>query len=311
MMHARLVTGCARSGFAPVRAPAAAPHGQRRCTAQPVATAGRASKARYTGSSFLRRTIEPMLNQPRLEEILRLLGQQQRVKAAELAAHLLVSEETIRRDFKYLEQMGKLRRIHGGAILPRLNEEAPLQVRNRIRTQAKARIADCAAQLVSDGMALFLDTGTSTLALAQRLTQFSQLRIVTNSLDIAQLITQQSDNHVLVTPGDVRRNDNALTGMHTLEFVRQFHYDIAFMGIGGIDAEFGFMDYEEPEALLRRTLAARCMRSVVLADDGKFGHRTFISTLPFDAVTTLVTNRAPSGEYVQLLEKAHVELVHP
>ncbi|MGY2293042.1 DeoR/GlpR family DNA-binding transcription regulator [Pseudomonas sp. SDO528_S397] len=252
-----------------------------------------------------------MLNQPRLDEIMLVLTQHQRVKASDLAQALFVSEETIRRDFKYLEEAGKLRRIHGGAILPRLNEEQPLQVRSRIKTQAKTRMAVCAAKLVSEGMVLFLDTGTSTLALAQQLVGFSQLRIITNSLDIAQLITQHSSNQVLVVPGDVRRNDNALIGAHTLEFVRQFHYDIAFMGIGAVDLDLGFMDYQEPEALLRRALTQHSLRSVILADDAKFGRRTFINTLAFSAITTLVTNRPPSDDFTSRLELAHVDILYP
>ncbi|RMS46475.1 DeoR family transcriptional regulator, partial [Pseudomonas amygdali pv. photiniae] len=157
-----------------------------------------------TGVLTLQRNATPMLNQPRLDEIMRLLAQQQRVKASDLAQLLFVSEETIRRDFKYLEEEGRLRRIHGGAILPRSSEELPLQERSRLKPRAKAGIAARAAQLVSEGMAIFLDTGTSTLALAQQLTRFSQLKIITNSLDIAQLISHQSDNQVLVAPGDVR-----------------------------------------------------------------------------------------------------------
>jgi DeoR family glycerol-3-phosphate regulon repressor len=252
-----------------------------------------------------------MLNQPRLDEIMRLLSQHQRVKSIDLATSFAVSEETIRRDFKYLEGLGRLRRIHGGAILPRLNEEQPLQVRNRIKTQAKLKLAACATQLVQEGMALFLDTGTTTLALAHQLTAFRRLRVVTNSLDIAQILTHQSENAVLVTPGDVRRNDNALIGAHTLEFARQFHYDVAFMGIGGIDLELGLMDYEEPEALLRRTLVRHCVKSCILADDGKFGHRTFINTLPFGAITTLATNRALSHEFAARMEHDHVDVLHP
>ncbi|KPZ14402.1 hypothetical protein ALP50_200225 [Pseudomonas syringae pv. spinaceae] len=264
-----------------------------------------------TGGFTLQRNVTPMLNQPRLDEIMRLLAQQQRVKASDLAQLLFVSEETIRRDFKHLEEEGRLRRIHGGAILPRSSEELPLQERSRLKPRAKAGIATCAAQLVTEGMAIFLDTGTSTLALAQQLTRFSQLKIITNSLDIAQLISHQSDNQVLVAPGDVRRTDNALIGPHTLEFARQFHYDIAFMGIGGIDLDLGLMDYQEPEAMLRRTLVRHCARSVVLADDGKFGHRTFINTLPFAAITTLVTNRPLSDEFATRLEKDHVDTLCP
>ncbi len=270
-----------------------------------------AGAARYTERFSLLRMTPAMLNQPRLDEILRLINLQQRVKAADLAKAMQVSEETIRRDLKHLEEVGKLRRIHGGAVLPKPNEEQPLQVRSRIQMRAKTRLAACAAELVQEGMALFLDTGTTTLALAQQLTRFKALRVVTNSLDIGLLLTQHSANQVLMAPGDIRRNDNALIGPHTLAFAAGFHYDIAFMGIGAVDAELGLMDYEEPEAHLRRTLTASCRRSVILADDAKFGHRTFINTLPFSAVDTLVSNRPPSAEFVRCLESADVELVHP
>ncbi len=252
-----------------------------------------------------------MISQPRLDEIKRLIATYKRVRVAELAQLFIVSEETIRRDLNYLEEQGQLRRIHGGAILPVPNEEQPLQIRSRIKPRAKAKIAELAAQLVNDGMALFLDTGTSTLALAHQLTGFERLKVITNSLDIASVLTQQSDNQVMLTPGTVRRNDNALIGAHTLEFSRQFHYDIAFMGIGAIDLQLGFMDYEEPEALLRRVLVKHCRRSVILADEGKFGQRTFINTLPFSAITTLVTNCLPNENYLAEMENQHVEIRYP
>jgi DeoR family glycerol-3-phosphate regulon repressor len=252
-----------------------------------------------------------MINQPRLDEIKRVLGSEKRVRVTELAQRFVVSEETIRRDLKYLEEHGVLRRVHGGAILPVPSEEQPLQIRSRIKPRAKVRIAQLASDLVEEGMALFLDTGTSTLALAQQLTAFSRLKVFTNSLDIAGLLTQQSDNAVTLVPGRVRRNDNALTGPHALAFARQFHYDIAFMGIGAVDAEHGFMDYEEPEALLRRVLTQHCRQSVILADEGKFGLRTFVNTLPFSAVNTLVTNMPPPPNFVESLEKAYVTILHP
>ncbi|HIA8324451.1 DeoR/GlpR family DNA-binding transcription regulator [Klebsiella variicola] len=252
-----------------------------------------------------------MINQPRLDEIKRQLSSEKRVRVTELAQRFVVSEETIRRDLKYLEEQGVLRRVHGGAILPVPSEEQPLQIRSRIRPRAKTRIGQLASGLVEEGMALFLDNGTSTLALAQQLTRFSRLKVLTNSLDIAGLLTQQSDNHITLTPGRVRRNDNALIGPHTLAFAQQFHYDIAFMGIGALDLNFGFMDYEEPEALLRRVLSRHCRHSVILADEGKFGLRTFVKTLPFGAVNTLVTNALPPASFIASLENEHVNILHP
>jgi len=111
-----------------------------------------------------------MINQPRLDEIKRQLSSEKRVRVTELAQRFVVSEETIRRDLKYLEEQGVLRRVHGGAILPVPSEEQPLQIRSRIRPRAKTRIGQLASGLVEEGMALFLDNGTSTLALAQQLT---------------------------------------------------------------------------------------------------------------------------------------------
>ncbi|WP_028615095.1 DeoR/GlpR family DNA-binding transcription regulator [Halopseudomonas pelagia] len=252
-----------------------------------------------------------MLNQPRLDEIMRRLNGLQRVLVTDLAAELHVSDETIRRDLKHLEEIGKLRRIHGGAILPRLNVEQPLYVRSKIKPRAKAQVAQAALGLIREGMSLFLDTGTTTQALATRLTQFQQLNVFTNSLDIAQILTQQSESRVVLVPGEVRRNDNALIGPHTLEFVSQFHFDIVFMGIGAIDLKLGFMDYEEPEALLRRCLVKQCQRSVILADEGKFDRKTFVKTLPFSGINTLVSNKPLSGDYQTCLEKAHVEVIIP
>ncbi|EPK9176606.1 MULTISPECIES: DeoR/GlpR family DNA-binding transcription regulator [Enterobacterales] len=252
-----------------------------------------------------------MNNQPRLDEIQRILSHEKRVRVSELADKFVVAEETIRRDLRYLEERGVLRRVHGGAILPVASEEQPLQIRSRIKPRAKIRIGELASGLIEEGMALFLDTGTSTLALAQQLKRFSGLKIITNSMDIAVLLTQQSENAVTLTPGRVRRIDNALIGPHTLEFARQFHYDIAFMGIGAVDRENGFMDYEEPEALLRRVLSTHCRQSVILADEGKFGLRTYVKTLPFSAVNTLVTNALPSADFVASLENEHVNILYP
>lgn len=252
-----------------------------------------------------------MINQPRLDEIKRVLSSDKRVRVSELAQRFVVSEETIRRDLKYLEEQGLLRRVHGGAILPVASEEQPLQIRSRIKPRAKICMGQLASKLVEEGMALFLDTGTSTLALAHQLMQFSRLKVFTNSLDIGTLLTQQSDSAVTMVPGRVRRNDNALIGPHALAFAGQFHYDIAFMGIGAVDLQLGFMDYEEPEALLRRVLTRHSRQRVILADEGKFGRRTFVNTLPFNAVDTLVTNAPPAESFVASLENAHVNVLYP
>src|SRR5699024_10148234 len=129
----------------------------------------------------MRMALEPddrkRLSQPRLDEIMHRLGREQQLSVKDLQEDFHVSDETIRRDLKLLEEQGRLRRVHGGAILPRMTEEQPIDVRNRIKRREKATIARLAAHLIQEGMSVFLDTGTTTLALANRLTQFRELTV--------------------------------------------------------------------------------------------------------------------------------------
>ena len=110
-----------------------------------------------------------MLTNHRHQEIMTSLHQAGRVEVAGIARLLNVSEETIRRDMKLLEEQGLLRRIYGGAVLPRLDQDRPLLERGKLNAREKARVGHLAQKLVRDGMSIFIDSGTSTLALARGL----------------------------------------------------------------------------------------------------------------------------------------------
>lgn len=251
-----------------------------------------------------------MLSQPRLDEIMKLLRLDRRVSVADLVDKLQVSDETIRRDLKLLEEQGELRRVHGGAILPKLTEEQPIDVRGRIKQREKARLAQYAAGFIHEGMSVFLDTGTTTLALAQRLIQYHNLAVVTNSLDIAQALVSKSENKVTILPGDIRRNDNAIVGYSAVKAASWRYYDVAFLGIAAIDITQGFMDYEEDEAAIRRAVIEQSGKSMILADDSKFGRKTHIRTCAISDVDTVITNKKPKAEYLRCFSEAGVEIVY-
>ncbi len=250
------------------------------------------------------------LSQPRLDEIMRRLGREQRLSVKDLQEDFQVSDETIRRDLKLLEEQGRLRRVHGGAILPRMTEEQPIDVRNRIKRREKAAIARLAAHVIQEGMSIFLDTGTTTLALAHRLVQFRELTVVTNSLNIATMVSRGSENRVVIVPGTIRRNDNAVIGHGSLEWTAGYFYDIAFMGIAGVDVEQGFTDYEEDEAELRRVLIRQAARRIILVDDSKFGRRAHVRTAPLSEVDTIITNAPLPEDFEEKFRAAEVEIIH-
>ena len=242
-----------------------------------------------------------MLTDHRHHEILTRLRDAGRVGVAEAAALLRVSDETIRRDLKLLEERGLLRRIHGGAVPQRLDQDRPVTERGRINAREKTRLAALADRLVQDGMSVFIDTGTTTLALARQI-KGRQLAVTTNSVDVG-LMLAEGRSTVALTPGTVRPKDRALVGYETVAYARRYFFDIAFMGISACDIDHGWMDYEEHESVLRRTLIGQARRAVILADSGKFGRQANLCTFPLDAPLTLVTDRPPPRPFLDVFTR--------
>lgn len=138
------------------------------------------------------------LDSVRHEKILGRLSVDQKILVADMAAQLGVSMETVRRDLKVLEENGQLRRVHGGAMPVVSQQDRPLMERSRIAFREKAAIATLMLPMLEPGLSIFLDTGTTTLALARQLGTLSRLHVFTNSLDIAAVVGQQDQHKVRV-----------------------------------------------------------------------------------------------------------------
>ncbi|KMO36762.1 DeoR/GlpR family DNA-binding transcription regulator [Methylobacterium aquaticum] len=248
-----------------------------------------------------------MLTDHRYQEILSRLNGTGRVGVAEVAAYLRVSEETIRRDLKALEGRGILRRIHGGAVPLRLDEDRPLQERGKTNAREKARVAVIAQAMIRDGMSIFLDTGTTTLAFARRLAGRS-LTVTTNSIDIA-LLLGSGPTRVNLTPGTLRAQDNALVGYETVAYARRFFFDLAFMGIGACDIVHGWMDYEEHESALRKVLRGQAREAVMLVDSRKFGRQANLCTFGLDERLRVVTDRPPPQPFQDRFAQHDITIV--
>lgn len=244
----------------------------------------------------------------RHQEILSRLRDAGRIAVSDIAGSLSVSEETVRRDLRELEQRGLLRRVHGGAVPPRLDQERPLVERGKVNTRAKARVGELAERLVEDGMSIFIDTGTTTLAFARHMIG-RNVTVTTNSLDIA-LLLGASVPRMHLTPGMLRTKDNALIGYEPVNYVRRFFYDIAFMGIAACDAGHGWMDYEAHESVLRQTLRGQSRRPVLLADAQKFGRQAYLNTFALDERLTVVCDRSPPAPFADKFARHGIEVVH-
>ncbi|MEI9989050.1 MAG: DeoR/GlpR family DNA-binding transcription regulator [Rhizomicrobium sp.] len=235
----------------------------------------------------------------RLAAILQLLEEKAFWAVSELADRFEVSEETIRRDARHLEQSGVIQKMHGGISATSNKIEAPYRIRFRENVAAKQRMAQTAAALVSEGMTLLLDSGTSCHWLARSLAHMQNLTIVTNSVEIGHEILGNPGQRLLLAGGPVNQIHHAAFGPEASAFCRRFAPDLTVLSMSAVDAERGFLDFDADEAAFKQPLLERARRVVVLADHTKFAKSGFILVASFADVQDLVTDREPPADTVR------------
>jgi DeoR family glycerol-3-phosphate regulon repressor len=226
----------------------------------------------------------------------------------ELASQLGVSDETIRRDALLLQQKGEVLKLHGALTLPHLAGEAPFERRLRENAQAKRAIARLACNFVTDGDSLMLDTGTTTSIFAQELRIRSNLTIVTNSSDIARTLATVNGNTVYMAGGALKGDNGAAFGPSAVEFMSRFRVCHAFISIGALSIDGGFMDADLSEAAIAAMALSRAEHRVVLTDSSKFGRTALVNVCALDGVDRLITERLPENELGDALRQANVKV---
>jgi DeoR/GlpR family transcriptional regulator of sugar metabolism len=210
-----------------------------------------------------------------------------RATTATLARELGVSRETVRRDLLSLEAEGLLRRVHGGAISGEAAAEAPFERRRRSRWPEKLAIGRAAARLIGDGQIVFVDAGTTTLAFAEALAERASVKVVTNSIGVAERLGTQA----VLLGGEISSDVPATFGELTLAEIDRFQTDMAFIAPVAIDASHGAMDFALHEAEIARAMIRRSGQTILLADHSKFGAVSRVTICRLDEVDLIVTDR--------------------
>jgi DeoR family glycerol-3-phosphate regulon repressor len=244
----------------------------------------------------------------RHDEILKRLGAIGTVSVSELADFFGVSRETIRRDLKLLADRGHLDVVHGGAARREASEPA-LDERASENTAGKAAIGQAVATLVEDGMVVLLDSGTTTLALAQALTSRRSLTVCTGSLAIAQLLCRAAGTRVHMLGGEVDPHEEATTGIDALEAIGRFRVDIAFIGGGGLSPGGEVTDYTRAGAEQRARMVPASDRAYFLVDHTKFGRLTPIRIPQFHAAAGVIVDVPPPAAIAEALVRRGPRLI--
>lgn len=245
---------------------------------------------------------------PRHGQILDLLTKEGTMGVNELAQHLDVSVETVRRDVKALAGRGEIVRMHGAIALPSVVNEAPFERRMRENREAKETIARLAAATIRDGESVMLDTGTTTSLLARALLDHRQLTVVTNSSDIARTLATVNGNKVYMAGGELRSDSGSALGFSAIEFISRFSVDHAIISAGAVNAVTGIMDYDLEEAQFGNAVLARGRRRVVVTDASKFGQKGLVRVCALTEVDELIVDRPPPADLADVLRQAEIRV---
>ncbi|MEP7187052.1 MAG: DeoR family transcriptional regulator, partial [Rhodanobacter sp.] len=161
-----------------------------------------------------------------------------------LAQAFEVTPQTIRRDLSALCDADLLRRYHGGVSMPSSVENLAYTARLGLLQGEKKSIASLVARHIPNDASLFINLGTTNEDVAQALMQHSGLRVITNNLKVAVMLSDNPSFEVIVAGGVVRGRDHGVTGQQTVELVRQFKVDFGIIGISGIELDGSLFDYD-------------------------------------------------------------------
>lgn len=231
-------------------------------------------------------------------EILGLARRDGKVTVEHLATHFGVTLQTIRRDLSDLADAGRLERVHGGAVLPSGTINIGYEDRRGINAEGKSAIARaCAAQIPEDS-AIFLNIGTSTEAVAAELVHHRNLLVVTNNMNVANILAQNRECDVIVTGGTLRKSDGGLIGDITKASILQFKFDIGIIGCSAIDADGDILDFDVQEVGVSQAILMRSRRRVLVADHSKFKRTAPARIASLSEIDTFFTDR-PLGRDLQ------------
>ena len=244
---------------------------------------------------------------PRQLTLLAFLQVQRSVTVEQLADKLGVTLQTVRRDVQRMADEGLLTRFHGGVRLPSSTvENIAHQQRENLNTEGKSRIARTVAAAVPNNCSLILNIGTTTEAIARALLHHSGLRVITNNLNVATILSANPRCEVIVVGGVVRGRDQGIVGEAAVDFIRQFKVDIAVIGISGIEADGSLRDYDYREVKVSQAIIAHAREVWLAADISKFNRPAMVAVAKLSQIDRLFTDAPPPEPFPALLAEAQV-----
>lgn len=245
----------------------------------------------------------------RHQVIINKIKKEGQVKVLNLCKDLKVSSVTIRKDLKFLEDKGLLFRSHGGATLHNpYTIDRPVNEKEKIHLAEKMRIGAAAARLLQPNDSILIASGTTVQAFARNIQPRQNLTVITSALNVALELIHHPEIEVVQLGGLLRKSSSSVTGPYAKNILADFSCSKLFLGVDGIDLDFGLTTANVMEAHLNREMIRVSQKTIVLADSTKFGRRGFGKICEFEDIDEIITDKGISDYTAKTLEEMGIKV---
>ena len=246
----------------------------------------------------------------RQDQLLAYVLKKGRASVPEIASEFSTSPATVRRDLNDLVAEGKVQRVHGGVLaLRNIPPEPPVVQRASEMRAEKLRIAQAVAQMIRPGETVFLGSGTTLQEVARQIAGIPNLTVITNSLPVMQILVNVPEMTLICLGGVVRATEMSMIGHITECSLRELRADKVVIGIRSVHPQHGLTNDYLPETMTDRAILKIGTQVIVAADHTKCGRVSTALVTPIEEVNTLVTDSAVSGEFVEQMQTAGVNVI--
>ena len=226
----------------------------------------------------------------RQNEILAIARERGEVLVDELAIRFKISPQTIRKDLNILCDRQLLVRIHGGAVISTGIENLGYDERRHLASAEKKEIGRRAASLIPDNCSLFINLGTTTEQVADALKGHHGLLVITNNINVVNILRRSLGIELIVASGLVRRSDGGIVGVATVDFINQFKVDYAVIGVSAIDEDGALLDYDFREVRVAQAIIENSRHVILVADSMKMTRSAPVRIAHISQINTLITD---------------------
>ena len=236
-----------------------------------------------------------------------------RIKVKELSQEFGLTEDSIRKDLAALEKKGLLKRVYGGAVKNRINTHSLyVEQRKNIDSDIKCKIAENAMKLIKDDYVIFLDISTSNIELAKLLAVSSlNVTVVTNMIEVMLQLAVPTSVNTIFIGGEFDRGKDGFVGALAIDSLKNFKFDIAFMGVVGIDMyNNNVLTYMPDDGMTKKAVIESSRKKYMVMEAAKFNMDGSFKYASVDSFDGIITEKEPENSVLEQLKDYNLELIY-